>query len=102
MRRLRFASPATIGRRTRNRQPRAESENDEEPTLEMIGLGGMIKRPAGFDPEHGDWEYFYANGETHLQSGPIATCVDCHTSASDRDYVFGKWGRQNGGRGKAG
>ena len=23
------------------------------------GVGGMIKRPAGYDPEHGDWEYFY-------------------------------------------
>src|SRR5947209_7034211 len=23
------------------------------------GVGGMIKRPPGYDAEHGDWEYFY-------------------------------------------
>lgn len=67
------------------------SDNDEDPSLEMTGLGGMIKRHEGYDPEHGDWEYFYADGETNLQRGRIGTCVDCHDNASDRDYVFGKW-----------
>jgi hypothetical protein len=63
---------------------------DSEP-LHQTGIGGMIKRDPGYDPQHGDWEYFYTDDETPLQSGRIGNCVDCHENASDRDYVFGTW-----------
>jgi hypothetical protein len=55
------------------------------------GVGGMVKRPVGYDPEHGDWEYFYFEDSTKIESGRISTCVQCHSSAKDKDYVFGTW-----------
>lgn len=55
------------------------------------GVGGMIKRPAGYDPMHGDWEYFYFEDVRKIENGPIASCVQCHSSARDKDYVFGTW-----------
>jgi hypothetical protein len=58
------------------------------------GVGGMVKRPAGYDPEHGDWEYFYFEDPTKIDAGRIASCVQCHAGAANRDYVFGDWARQ--------
>lgn len=55
------------------------------------GVGGMIKRPAGYDPQHGDWEYFYFEDVAKIESGRIASCVQCHESAKSKDYVFGSW-----------
>ncbi len=55
------------------------------------GVGGMVKRSPGFDPKHGDWEYFYFEDPKKIQSGRIATCVQCHASAREQDYVFGTW-----------
>ncbi|MCX6855939.1 MAG: cytochrome P460 family protein [Verrucomicrobia bacterium] len=60
------------------------------------GVGGMVKRLAGYDPKHGDWEYFYFEDTKKIKSGRISTCVQCHTSAKDKDYVFGTW-RKSGG-----
>jgi len=60
------------------------------------GVGGMMKRPAGYDPKHGDWEYFYFEDAKKIESGRISTCVQCHSSAKDKDYVFGTW-RKSGG-----
>jgi hypothetical protein len=55
------------------------------------GVGGMIKRPAGYDPEHGNWEYFYFEDPTKVEHGKIVSCVECHRSASATDFVFGGW-----------
>jgi len=55
------------------------------------GVGGMIKRPVGYDPEHGDWEYFYFEDPKKVENGRITTCVQCHSSAKAKDYVFGTW-----------
>jgi Cytochrome P460 len=55
------------------------------------GVGGMIKRPAGYDPSHGDWEYFYFEDPARIETGRISSCVQCHSGAADRDYVFGGW-----------
>lgn len=60
------------------------------------GVGGMVKRLAGYDPKHGDWEYLYFEDTKKIESGRIASCVQCHSSAKDRDYVFGTW-RKTGG-----
>jgi len=60
------------------------------------GVGGMVKRSAGFDPEHGDWEYFYFEDTRRIESGRITSCVQCHSSAKAKDYVFGTW-RKTGG-----
>lgn len=55
------------------------------------GVGGMIKRPAGYNPEHGDWEYFYFEDPAKVEHGKIASCVECHRGAVATDYVFGGW-----------
>jgi hypothetical protein len=55
------------------------------------GVGGMVKRPAGYDAKHGDWEYFYFEDAGKIESGRISACVQCHSSANDKDYVFGTW-----------
>ncbi len=55
------------------------------------GVGGMIKRPPGYDPANGDWEYFYFENPKQIESGRIASCVQCHVSAKGSDYVFGSW-----------
>jgi hypothetical protein len=55
------------------------------------GAGGMVKRPSGYDSQHGDWEYFYFEDAAKIESGRISTCVQCHTAAKDKDYVFGTW-----------
>jgi hypothetical protein len=55
------------------------------------GVGGMVKRAAGYDSAHGDWEYFYFEQVSNIQSGRIQSCVQCHEGAKDKDYVFGTW-----------
>ena len=55
------------------------------------GVGGMMKRPVGYDPKHGDWEYFYFEDAKRIETGRITSCVQCHSSAKDKDYVFGTW-----------
>src|SRR5262245_45376170 len=37
------------------------------------GVGGMIKRPAGYDPQHGNWEYFYFEDAKKIESGRITS-----------------------------
>jgi hypothetical protein len=58
------------------------------------GVGGMIKREKGYDPEYGDWEYFYFEDPAKVESGRIASCVACHAGAATTDYVFGYWAKQ--------
>jgi len=55
------------------------------------GVGGMIKRPSGYDPAHGDWEYFYFEDATKVESGKMNSCIQCHDGAAGKDYVFGGW-----------
>ena len=55
------------------------------------GVGGMIKRPAGYDSEHGDWEYFYFEDASKIESGKISSCIECHAGAGQQDHVFGHW-----------
>ena len=54
-------------------------------------IAGMIKRAPGYDPDHGDWEYFYYENNQVAATGRLSNCIDCHTYAADRDYVFGRW-----------
>lgn len=60
------------------------------------GVGGMVKRSPGYDPAHGDWEYFYFEDPKKIESGRITSCVTCHSSARQNDHVFGTW-RTKGG-----
>lgn len=69
----------------------ADGERERKAAKTASGVGGMVKRPAGYDPEHGDWEYFYFEDPTKVEHGKIASCVECHRGASATDYVFGGW-----------
>lgn len=55
------------------------------------GIGGMLKREPGYDPENGDWEYFYKNVNNPGTRGRLENCVQCHATAKDTDRVFGYW-----------
>ncbi len=53
----------------------------------------MVKMPAGFDPDHGDWWYGYYDisvGAALVEQGAIEGCIKCHKQASGMDYVFAK------------
>jgi hypothetical protein len=58
------------------------------------GVGGMIKREPGYDPQHGDWEFFYFEEPAKIQSGKIQSCVACHAGAAGTDHVFGSWAKR--------
>ncbi|HUY88742.1 MAG TPA: cytochrome P460 family protein [Pirellulales bacterium] len=66
-------------------------ERSETPTA----VAGMIKREAGYDPQHGDWEYFYVDDQPQLERGKIASCVECHRRAAETGYVFGDWAKRD-------
>jgi hypothetical protein len=63
-----------------------------------FGVGGMIKRPAGYDSDHGDWEYFYFEDPLQIQTGKLANCIACHAGGAEMDHVFGSWARGNHSR----
>ena len=69
----------------------AGGERERNAAKTASGVGGMIKRSAGYDPEHGDWEYFYFEDPAKIEHGKIASCVECHRGAAATDYVFGGW-----------
>lgn len=66
-------------------------DNEKLATVAEAGAGGMIKRGPGFDPENGDWEYFYFEDPREIESGKIQTCIRCHRGAKTTDFVFGSW-----------
>ena len=57
----------------------------------VSGVGGMVKRAAGFDAANGDWEYFYYARPSEFSTGRIRSCIDCHRAAKTNDYVYSVW-----------
>ena len=57
----------------------------------VTGVGGMVKRAAGFDPKNGDWEYFYSDKASGFSIGRLQNCADCHGNVKETDYVFSVW-----------
>lgn len=57
----------------------------------VSGIGGMIKRAAGYDSPNGDWEYFYYGKPREFSSGRLKNCVDCHRGAKTKDHVYSVW-----------
>jgi hypothetical protein len=60
----------------------------------LIGMTGMAKRGAAFDPDNHDWEYFMwdvGSGQI-ADRGAIAMCIGCHSAANSggrgTDFVF--------------
>ncbi len=70
-------------------------DREEEPIAgpNRPQIYGMIKRTPGFDPQNGNWEYFYAGTLEFAETGGFAKgrlegCIACHAKAKDADYVF--------------
>ena len=61
------------------------------PAESPLGVAGMIKRAAGYDARHGDWEYFYFEDPSKIEQGRISSCIQCHRNAAATDYIFGDW-----------
>lgn len=61
-----------------------------------VGIGVMIKREAGYAPDHGDWQYLYFEpGEQPVVDFDAARklpslghCATCHNQAAKQGYVF--------------
>lgn len=53
-------------------------------------LTAMLKREAGYDPQHGDWEYLVLDGAASkiLERGRLENCQGCHAARKADDYVF--------------
>lgn len=53
----------------------------------------MVKKSAGYDPDHSDWYYEARNPDDSLASNPTpgtpSLCIDCHTASADTDYLQG-------------
>ena len=56
----------------------------------VAGVGGMIKRDKGYDPEHGDWEFFYWDKDVGFSTGRLAKCAECHAKARASDFVYSR------------
>lgn len=52
------------------------------------GVGGMRKMPPGYDPEGGDWLYFYSSKSGGFFSGRLENCRSCHLRAKESDFVY--------------
>ncbi|WP_437592748.1 hypothetical protein [Sorangium sp. So ce1000] len=52
-------------------------------------LLAMVKRPAGYDPDGGNWEYLVLTPEgTSIHRGALPLCKRCHAEAP-HDHLFG-------------
>jgi hypothetical protein len=64
--------------------------NERSDTPSAVAV--MIKREPGYDPEHGDWEYGYEERsqteKRRVVRGKLDSCIDCHSNARERDYLF--------------
>ena len=56
--------------------------------LTAEGVGGMQKMEPGYDPEGGDWLYFYGSRSTGFTSGRLENCRSCHLGARASDFVY--------------
>ena len=56
--------------------------------LTAEGVGGMQKMEPGYDPEGGDWLYFYGSRSAGFTSGRLENCRSCHLGARASDFVY--------------
>ena len=62
------------------------------PGKDYVGLIAIMRKKAGVDPDHNDWEFIeYTRNAPDAEFGVIAkdgVCWGCHTQVQDIDYVF--------------
>ncbi len=62
-------------------------DQDDASSSELLTV--MVKREKGFAPKVGDWEFLVLDGFARaIQRGDSKTCVSCHTSVSENDFVY--------------
>jgi hypothetical protein len=65
-----------------------------------FAVAAMVKRDAGYDPDHGDWEYVYTTlGEKpETQRGKLESCIQCHRIKKEEDYLYRTYLKPGRGR----
>ena len=62
------------------------------PGKDYVGLIAIMRKKAGVDPDHNDWEFIeYVRNAPDTEFSVIArdgVCWGCHTRVEDIDYVF--------------
>ena len=62
------------------------------PGKDYVGLIAIMRKKAGIDPDHNDWEFIeYVRNASDAEFSVIArdgVCWGCHTQVQDIDYVF--------------
>ena len=62
------------------------------PGKDYIGLVAIMRKKAGIDPDHNDWEFIeYVRNAPDAEFSVIAkdrVCWGCHARVEDLDYVF--------------
>jgi hypothetical protein len=57
------------------------------------GYAVMVKREAGYDPEHHDWAYEVRDPQGQVLASPAPgknpACISCHRAAERTDYLAG-------------
>ena len=66
--------------------------------MAVVGIGGMQKMPPGYDPEGGDWKYFYSETPGKFAEGKLGNCRSCHMRARAMDHVYFSIGAEGEGR----
>lgn len=63
-------------------------------------MTAMIKREKGYDPNFGDWQYYWVTATGHIimkgksdNKSLFSSCIECHSNMADRDYVFSTFSR---------
>lgn len=58
-------------------------------TAGVVTYFAMVKRPPGYDPQGGDWEYLVVASDGRIEDrGPLPLCARCHADAPN-DHLFG-------------
>jgi hypothetical protein len=63
---------------------------DGDTALDLVALGIMIKRQAGFNAAHANWHYAYYEPELGILQTQEQSdyCAGCHAAAAETDHVY--------------
>ena len=83
---MRSAQPTTCPTGSIIVREKLAKADDKQPQLVAV----MVKRPSGFSPTSGDWEYLILDGAlTKIRERQKkGACLDCHESQRARDFVY--------------
>lgn len=64
-------------------------KDNHMPDGKLDGITVMVKKPKGYDPEHGDWFWakYTPTGKVEM-AGKVQMCAACYAQVQTQDYVF--------------